>query len=68
MEAWGGNDDWDFEFEPEILKQQPVKVPAQNHYDYGDDNDNHDYGDGDDNDDHEILKMMKNTCLHLAIL
>ena len=26
MEAWGGNDDWDFEFEPEILKQQPVKV------------------------------------------
>ena len=53
MEAWGGNDDWDFEFEPEILKQQPVKVPAQNHYDYGDDNDNHDYGDGDDNDDHD---------------
>ena len=26
LEAWGGNDDWDFEFEPEILKQQPVKV------------------------------------------
>ena len=26
MEAWGGSDDWEFEFEPEILRQQPVKV------------------------------------------
>ena len=38
LEAWGGNDDWDFEFEPEILRQQPVKVPpAENHDDDGDD-------------------------------
>jgi len=36
LEAWGGNDDWDFEFEPEILKQQPVKEEvishSENHY------------------------------------
>jgi len=31
LESWGGNDDWDFEFEPEILSQQPVKAEVSNH-------------------------------------
>ena len=26
LEAWGGSDDWEFEFEPEIVRQQPVRV------------------------------------------
>ena len=26
LEAWGGGDDWEFEFEPEIVRQQPVRV------------------------------------------
>ena len=24
LEAWGGSDDWEYDFEPEILRQQPV--------------------------------------------
>merc|ERR1719192_2932242 len=40
LEAWGGSDDWEFEFEPEILRQQPVKENyleevsshSENHY------------------------------------
>jgi len=31
LEAWGGSDDWEFEFEPEIVRQQPVRAEVNSH-------------------------------------
>merc|ERR550534_1275070 len=31
LETWGGSDDWEFEFEPEIVRQQPVRAEVNNH-------------------------------------
>ena len=36
LEAWGGSDDWEYDFEPEILRQQPVnKVDFKSYYQGG---------------------------------
>ena len=56
MEAWGGNDDWDFEFEPEILRQQPVQVPTAENYDDNDDVDENNNNNNNNNrDDYKIV-------------